>query len=131
MNTTFALSGIGLAILAISLPMAKRRLELSQAKHPSLTGHARMARRVAALVPGYAYDNLRFFQSDDAPPEVVAARRAGFARLSALFRARYVQTVKLTQRTQAGLSDLQSLTELALELTGLLLWREVREMASR
>jgi len=107
MNTTFALSGIGLAILAISLPMAKRRLELSQAKHPSLTGHARMARRVAALVPGYAYDNLRFFQSDDAPPEVVAARRAGFARLSALFRARYVQTVKLTQRTQAGLSDLQ------------------------
>ncbi|HEY2255951.1 MAG TPA: aminotransferase class III-fold pyridoxal phosphate-dependent enzyme [Variovorax sp.] len=91
----------------MTVPAAKRRLELSQAKHPSLTGHARMARRVAALVPGYAYDDVRFFQSDDAPPEVVAARRAGFARLSSQFRARYAQTVKLTQRTQAGLSDLQ------------------------
>ena len=35
------------------------------------------------------------------------------------------------ERRAAGLSDLQSLAELAQELTGLLLWREVREMASR
>jgi DNA-binding transcriptional MerR regulator len=35
------------------------------------------------------------------------------------------------ERRAAGLSDLQSLTQLAQELTGLLLWREVREMASR
>jgi DNA-binding transcriptional MerR regulator len=35
------------------------------------------------------------------------------------------------ERRAAGLSDLQSLTELAQELTGLLLWREVREMAAR
>jgi DNA-binding transcriptional MerR regulator len=36
-----------------------------------------------------------------------------------------------SERRAAGLSDLQSLTELAQELTGLLLWREVREMAAR
>jgi DNA-binding transcriptional MerR regulator len=36
-----------------------------------------------------------------------------------------------SERRAAGLSDLQSLAELAQELTGLLLWREVREMASR
>ena len=35
------------------------------------------------------------------------------------------------ERRAAGLADLQSLAELAQELTGLLLWREVREMASR
>jgi DNA-binding transcriptional MerR regulator len=35
------------------------------------------------------------------------------------------------ERRAAGLSDLQSLTELAQELTALLLWREVREMAAR
>ena len=35
------------------------------------------------------------------------------------------------ERRAAGLSDLQSLTLLAQELTGLLLWREVREMAAR
>jgi len=35
------------------------------------------------------------------------------------------------ERRAAGLSDLQSVTELAQELTGLLLWREVRDMAAR
>ena len=34
------------------------------------------------------------------------------------------------ERRAAGLSDLQALTELAQELGGLLLWREVREVAS-
>jgi DNA-binding transcriptional MerR regulator len=34
------------------------------------------------------------------------------------------------ERRAAGLNDLQSLTELALELVGLLLWREAREIAS-
>jgi glutamate-1-semialdehyde 2,1-aminomutase len=33
-----------------------------------------MAKRVAALVPGYAYDEARFFGADDAPPEVQARR---------------------------------------------------------
>jgi len=36
-----------------------------------------------------------------------------------------------SERRAAGLTDLQSLTELAQELTGLLLWREVRELAAR
>jgi len=36
-----------------------------------------------------------------------------------------------SERRTAGLSDLQSVTELAQELTGLLLWREVRDMAAR
>jgi DNA-binding transcriptional MerR regulator len=35
------------------------------------------------------------------------------------------------ERRAAGLTELQSLTELAQELTGLLLWREVRELAAR
>ena len=34
------------------------------------------------------------------------------------------------ERRSTGLNDLQSLTELAQELAGLLLWREVREMAA-
>jgi DNA-binding transcriptional MerR regulator len=35
------------------------------------------------------------------------------------------------ERRAAGLNDLQALTELAQELAGLLLWREVREIAAR
>ena len=41
------LSAAALAGLAALLPMAQRRVELSLAKHPSLTGHSRMAKRVA------------------------------------------------------------------------------------
>ena len=36
-----------------------------------------------------------------------------------------------SERRAAGLNDLQALTELAQELAGLLLWREVREIAAR
>ena len=49
---TFALSALMLAALAVMAPRAKRRLELSRAKHASLTGHSRMAKRVAGMLPG-------------------------------------------------------------------------------
>ena len=43
------------------------RLELASAKHRSLAGHARIARRIASLIPFYEYGEERFFCSDDAP----------------------------------------------------------------
>lgn len=107
MNESLALYAIVAAALASALPMARRRLQLSRAKHPSLTGHSRMAKRVAALVPGYSYDEARFFAADGAPAEVVAQRRAGFERLAALFRQRHPRTLALTGEAQAGISDLQ------------------------
>lgn len=107
MNESLALYAIVAAALASALPMARRRLQLSRAKHPSLTGHSRMAKRVAALVPGYSYDEARFFSSDGAPAEVIAQRRAGFERLAALFRARHPSTLALTGEAQASISDLQ------------------------
>ena len=42
------------------------------AKHPSLTGHVRLAKRVTGWLPGYAYDEQQFFASDGAAPDVVA-----------------------------------------------------------
>ncbi|MDE2147530.1 MAG: aminotransferase class III-fold pyridoxal phosphate-dependent enzyme [Burkholderiales bacterium] len=96
-----------LAALGLAWPRLSARLALSRAKHPSLTGHARIARRVAALVPGYAYDEARFFAADGAPAEVVASRRAGFARLAAQLNGRHAKSIALTQRARAGLSDLQ------------------------
>ena len=48
MNETLIYSAAALAAAAALLPLARRRLQLSQAKHPSLTGHARMARRISA-----------------------------------------------------------------------------------
>lgn len=95
------------AAAAAALPLARRRLELSLAKHPSLTGHARMAKRVARLVPGYAYDEAAFFGSDGAPAEVLQRRRGGFARLCGQLNARHVKSIALTKQARAGLSDLQ------------------------
>ena len=107
MNETLALSAVALAALALALPAARRRLQLSAAKHPSLTGHARMAKRVAALLPGYAYDAERFFNSDGAPAEAVSRRRQALLRLSTLFATRHARSLALTRETAEGLSDLQ------------------------
>ncbi|MBV9190921.1 MAG: glutamate-1-semialdehyde 2,1-aminomutase, partial [Betaproteobacteria bacterium] len=92
---------------ALTLPALKARLELSRAKHPSLAGHARIARRIAALVPGYAYRSDRIFRSDGAPDDIEARRRAGFERLSALFHSRFAYTLALTAQAKQSISDLQ------------------------
>jgi glutamate-1-semialdehyde 2,1-aminomutase len=85
----------------------RKRLQLSKAKHPSLRGHSRMARRVAALVPFYEYDDEQLFRSDDAPDEVARARREGFMGLSALFRQRFAETARQTAAVEDSISDVQ------------------------
>lgn len=107
MNEPLVFSALALASAAIAWPIARRRLELSLAKHPSLTGHSRMAKRVARLLPGYAYDEARFFASDDAPADVVARRRAGFTRLAGHLAQRHEKSIALTKQAREGLSDLQ------------------------
>src|SRR5687767_4124670 len=106
-HITFALYGAGALVLAAALMRLKTRLELSRAKHPSLTGHARMSRRVASLIPFYEFDKHLFFRSDGAPEDVAQRREAGFMRLAGLFRERFAQTSRLTAETQQGISDLQ------------------------
>ena len=105
--STFALSALMLAALAVMAPRVKRRLELSRAKHASLTGHSKMAKRVAGLLPGYAYDEARFFGSDGAPDEFQRRRRAGFDKLVALYTERFPKSAALTAQASTGISDLQ------------------------
>jgi glutamate-1-semialdehyde 2,1-aminomutase len=83
------------------------RLQLSLAKHRSLAGHSRMARRCASWVPFYEYDDSSFFSVDSAPPPVVAARRAGFVRLAQLFAARYRRSIEQTAALAGSVSDLE------------------------
>jgi glutamate-1-semialdehyde 2,1-aminomutase len=98
------LGGMALAVL---LRKVHIRLQLSLAKHRSLTGHSRMARRFASLVPFYEYDESQFFRADAAPEEVVAARRAGFLRLAAVFAERFKKSAELTADIAGSVSDLQ------------------------
>jgi len=107
MNETFVYSSVALAAAAAAWPLAYRRLQLSRAKHPSLTGHSRMARRVASWLPGYGYDEQRFFASDGAPLPVVAQRRAALERLAGHYRERYANSLALSAEVAEALPDLQ------------------------
>jgi len=100
----YAAGGIALALL---LRRLQSRLRLSRAKHRSLSGHSRMARRFAALVPFYEYDEERFFRADAAPAEVAAARRAGFMGLAREFAVRFARSAAATGDAAAGIADLQ------------------------
>jgi glutamate-1-semialdehyde 2,1-aminomutase len=102
-----AMKVAAMAGAVLTLGAVRRRLKLSRAKHKSLTGHVRMAKRIAGLIPFYAYDEHRFFRADDPPEEVAAAREAGFARLAALYGERFPKTAALAAELRGGLSDLQ------------------------
>jgi glutamate-1-semialdehyde 2,1-aminomutase len=101
---SYALGGF---VLLILLRRAQMRLQLSRAKHRSLAGHSRMARRFASWVPFYEYDEAHFFRADAAPEDVAAARRAGFMRLAAGFAERCRKTEQFTADMAPGVSDLQ------------------------
>ena len=104
---TFGLYALAATALTASLGKLKTRLELSKAKHPSLSGHSRMARRIASLVTFYDYDEAHFFRSDNPPDDVAARRHAGFLELSKLYRERYAKTASLTAEVKEAISDLQ------------------------
>jgi glutamate-1-semialdehyde 2,1-aminomutase len=102
-----ALGALGSAGAAAALWRARNRLLLSRAKHPSLAGHARIAKRIAQLLPHYEYAEKEFFDVDGAPEAVAQIRRAAFYRLSALFADRFRTTAQLTADISPSLSDLQ------------------------
>jgi glutamate-1-semialdehyde 2,1-aminomutase len=106
-SATLAFYGIGAAAVATSVAALRKRLELSQAKHPSLSGHARIARRLARFVPFYEYDAERFFCSDGAPHHIAARRCAGFNELSQIYQTRFAETIRATAEAAESLSDLQ------------------------
>ena len=107
MDETQMMLVISAVTAALALPKVKERLELSKAKHPSLAGHARMARRIASWIPYYEYDESRFYDCDGAPADVVAKRRSGFTRLAGLYRERYAKTAALTAQAADSISDMQ------------------------
>jgi glutamate-1-semialdehyde 2,1-aminomutase len=96
-----------LGSLVLALPYLRQRLQLSRAKHRSLAGHSRMAKRLATWLPGYAYDENHFFDCDGAPGDIARLRRASFDTLSAGFSQRYKKSLALSAEAREGLADLQ------------------------
>ena len=100
-------AGVAVIATAAAYPKLRARLALSRAKHGSLTGHSKMSRRVARLIPFYEFDINDFFRSDGAPAAVASQRQDGFFRLAQLYRDRFARSREMTLQASEKISDLQ------------------------
>lgn len=83
------------------------RLRLSRAKHPSLRGHAKWSRRIARLLPYFAYPESRYFCSDAAPPAIADRRREGFYALAERLARKSPTALENATLLSQHFSDLQ------------------------
>ncbi len=103
MNTTW----MSLGALATLAPSIYRRLQLSRAKHRSLAGHSRMAKRLARLLPGYHFDEQMFFKCDNAPLEIQNLRRQAFFEVAAVLKARHPLSIQASAAAREDITDMQ------------------------
>jgi len=102
-----SLSTAAIAGAVAVFPKLQSRLALSRAKHRSLTGHSKMSKMVARLVPHYEFDINDFFRSDGAPADIATRRQDGFFRLAALYKERFARSRQTTAEAARRMSDLQ------------------------
>src|SRR5260370_7640183 len=102
-----SLAAGAVAATAVAAPKVKARRALSRAKPRSLTGHSKMSRMVARLVPFYEFDINDFFASDGAPASIASKRQDGFFRLARLYGERYAKGRQMTAEARTQISDLQ------------------------
>ncbi len=102
------LAGLGGALAAIlAARKVHARARLSRAKHRSLAGHSRMAKRLARLTPHYEFDWDEFFRVDTPPDDIAARRKAGFESLRDFYQERFARSRAYTRQIGGGLSDIQ------------------------
>src|SRR6476469_8998354 len=102
-----SLAGAAVVGTAAIFPKLRARLALSRAEHRSLTGHAKISRVVARLIPFYEFGINDFFRSDGAPAAVATQRQDGFFRLARLHEERFAKGREMTLRASTRISDLQ------------------------
>ncbi|HEX4050300.1 MAG TPA: aminotransferase class III-fold pyridoxal phosphate-dependent enzyme [Steroidobacteraceae bacterium] len=81
------------------------RVSLSLAKHPSLRGHARWARRVAHQIRYFEYAPDNYFATDAAPQQIAATRCTGLARLRRSLVPGGAQSLRYMQSLETCVSD--------------------------
>jgi glutamate-1-semialdehyde 2,1-aminomutase len=101
-----SLSTAAVAGAAAVFPKLQARLALSRAKHRSLTGHSKMSRMVARLIPFYEFDIGDFFAADGAPAAIATQRQDAFFRLARLYEQRFAKGRQMTVEAAERISDL-------------------------
>jgi glutamate-1-semialdehyde 2,1-aminomutase len=110
MDSPFPILSLSTAAIvgaAAILPKLQARLALSRAKHRSLTGHSKMSRFAARMVPFYEFDIDEFFRTDGAPEAVATRRQDGFFQLAAQYWERFAIGRQMTLELAGRVSDLQ------------------------
>src|SRR5580692_818102 len=109
MDSSLPILSLSAAVVAgaVAFPKVKARLELSRAKHRSLSGHSTMSRRVARLLPFYEFSADKYFNADGAPPEIAGQRKDAFFALAKLYAERYAKGRQMTAEAVTHISDLQ------------------------
>lgn len=97
-------AGTGLAVWLT--PKIWQRAQLSRAKHRSLAGHSRMAKRLAKWLPEYEYNDEQFFAADGAPSAIQEQRKNAFFELSRSLKSS-VKTLELSALAKPMISDMQ------------------------
>jgi glutamate-1-semialdehyde 2,1-aminomutase len=101
------LSALGAAVLLMVATRLRNRVELSLAKHRSLAGHPRIAKRISALFRTYSYEEVNAFGLDGATPSVVEDRKRAFGALVTQYGLRFSKGRQASLEVVSGLSDLQ------------------------
>jgi glutamate-1-semialdehyde 2,1-aminomutase len=96
-----------LTTTAVIAPKVKARIALSRAKHRSLSGHSKMSKLAARLIPHYEFDINDFFRSDGPPSEIATKRHDGFFRLAEIYKTRFARSREMTREAASQISDLQ------------------------
>src|SRR3974390_940707 len=112
MDTQLPILSLGAGAVALTAtaavaPRVKARIALSRAKHRSLTGHSKMSKLAARLIPHYEFDINDFFRSDGAPPQTAPKPPDGFFRPAELYKARFARSRQMTKQAASQISDLQ------------------------
>lgn len=83
------------------------RLQLSRAKHPSLRGHSKWSRRIAAKIPYFTYSDAEYFCTDGAPNHIEQLRRAGMQRLQDNLAQQSAKTLAFCESIEQSISDVR------------------------
>ena len=82
------------------------RLLLSLAKHRSLAGHARLAKRLARWLPAFELGEGELLRADECPEAIAERRKAGLARLALRLAEKSPRTLELSEELRGELPDL-------------------------
>jgi glutamate-1-semialdehyde 2,1-aminomutase len=107
---TLTLTAAALAC-GVLLNKLHQRLQLSMAKHPSLGGHLRMSKRVAAWIPAYSYKGDAWYAVDLAPPSIVLLRKQALHSLASRLETSSPLTLAMSREAKPMISDLQLINQ--------------------